>query len=89
MSATAQAVADIVNERSTKTWGPRKERSCDKIFWNRGYNNRSEAIFKEHMRVDRATFQLMLNNISANIYKTPTNMEPNSLVNPRQLDSWL
>ena len=85
VSATAQAVADIVNERSTKTWGPRKERSCDKIFWNRGYNNRSETIFKEHMRVDRVTFQLMLNSISANIYKTTTNMEPNSLVNPRQL----
>ena len=31
--------------------------------------------FIEHMRVGRGTFELILNRISANIYKTPTKME--------------
>lgn len=35
------------------------------------------AEFKEHMRVDRGTFELILNRISANIYRTPTKMESN------------
>ena len=47
-----------------------KERSHLKIFWNRGYSNWSKTEFKEHMRVDRGTFELILNRISANIYKT-------------------
>ena len=33
------------------------------------------AEFKEQMRVDRGTFELILNRISANIYKTRTKME--------------
>ena len=33
VSATAQAVADIVKERPTKVRGPRKERSHLKILW--------------------------------------------------------
>ena len=37
------------------------------------------------MRVDRGTFKLILNRISANIYQTPTNMEPNPLETHRQL----
>ena len=35
------------------------------------------AEFKEHLRVDRGTFELILNRISANIYRTPTKMESN------------
>ena len=37
------------------------------------------------MRVDRGTFELIINRISTNIYKTPTNMEPNPLETHRQL----
>ena len=63
LSVTAQAVADIVKEGPTKSRGPRKERSHLKIFWDRSYNNWSEIEFKEHMRVDRGTFELILNRI--------------------------
>ena len=37
------------------------------------------------MRVDSRSFELILNRISTNIYKKPTNMEPNSLETHRQL----
>ena len=85
VSVTAQAVADIVKGQPTKARGPRRARSQLKIFWDRGYNNWRETEFREHMRVDRQTFELILNRISANIYETPTNMEPNLLETHRQL----
>ena len=72
VSATAQTVADIVKERSTKAQGTRKERSHLKVFWNHGYNNWSKTEFKEQMSVGKAKFDLILNRISANIYKTNT-----------------
>ena len=37
------------------------------------------------MKVDSRSFELILNRISTNIYKKPTNMEPNSLETHRQL----
>ena len=37
------------------------------------------------MRLGRGTFESILNRISANIYKTPTNMESNTLETHRQL----
>ena len=83
--ATAQVVEDIVKQRPTKAWGPRKERSYLKIFWDHGYKNWSETEFKEDMRVHRGTFELILNRINANIYKTPTNLESNPLKTHRQL----
>ena len=85
VSVTAQAVAYIVKERPTKAWCHRKERSHLKIFRDRGYNNWSETEFKEHMTVDSGTFELILNRISGNIYKKPTNIEPNPLETHRQL----
>ena len=85
MSVTSQAVADIVKEPKTKVRGHRKERSHFKIFWDRRYNNWSETEFKEYMRVVKGTFESILNRISSNIYKTSTNIEPNSLEAHRQL----
>ena len=78
MSVTAQAIVDIVKERPTKAHGPRKERSHLKIFWDCCRNKRSETEFKEDIRLDRGTFEVILNRTSANIYKTTINMEPNS-----------
>ena len=75
----------MVKERPTKARHPRKERSHHKIFWDRGYNNWSESKFKEHLTVDRGTFELILNRVSANIYKTPINMKPNPSETHRQL----
>ena len=43
MSVTAEAIADIVKERLTKT-----------IFWDRAYNNCSESEFKEDIRGQRS-----------------------------------
>ena len=82
---TTQAVPYIVKDQTTKARGPRKERNHLKIFWDCGYNNWSETKIKENMRVDSGTFELILNRISTNIYKTPTNREPNSLETHRQL----
>ena len=65
MSVTAQAVENIIKEEPTKTLGPRKEKSHLKIFWDHCYNNCSGTEFKEHMRGDRGTFELMLNRIRA------------------------
>ena len=42
MSVRAEAVADIVKERPTKT-----------IFWDYAYNNWGETEFKEHLRGQR------------------------------------
>ena len=85
MSVTVQAVVDIAKERPSKTWVPRKEKSHLNIFWDRRYNSWSEIEYKEDVRVDRGTFELILNRISANIHKTPTNVKPNLLETHRQL----
>ena len=85
VSVIAQAVSDIIQEKPTKPWNPRKDRTHLKIFWDHGYVNWSDIEFKEHMRVDKATFDLILNRINASIYKTPTNMEQNPLESHRQL----
>ena len=42
VSVRAEAVADIVKERPTKT-----------IFWDYAYNNWGETEFKEHLRGQR------------------------------------
>ena len=70
---TEQSVADAVKEWQTRAWGPRKERSHLKIFWDHGYNNCSETECREHIRVDKGTSELILYKINTNIYKTPTN----------------
>ena len=72
VSATAQAVADIVKERPTKAQGLRKEGSHLKVFWDHGYNNWIKTGFKEQMSVGKAKLDLILDRISANIYKTNT-----------------
>ena len=64
---TAQAVADIVKKQPTEARGPIEKRSHLKEFWDSDHNNWSENEFNEHMRVDRRTFELIVNRISVNI----------------------
>ena len=58
---TAQAVTDIVMERLIKAQVPRKERCHLKKLCDHGYNNWSETELNEDIRVNRETFELLLN----------------------------
>ena len=79
VSVTAQAAASIINVWPTKRWDPRKERSHLKIFWDHDYYNWSETEIREHRRVDREKFELVLNKISTNTYQH----EPNFFLETR------
>ena len=59
---------------------PRKDRGCDEhrssTWWSEGYRTWDAVAFKKRLRVSRATFDFILNEISDQIIKQPTRMKP-------------
>ena len=82
---TAQAVAEIARQKEVKPRQPRKVRSHLKEFWNYGYANWSNDEFKLHLRIDRGTFQELLDKIGHFLEKKSTNFEPFPIEPHRQL----
>lgn len=62
-----------------------KDRNDQKLFWSNGYVNWSNNDFKNRLRINRDSFNLILNRISPMILKQPTNMVPNPIEDHRQL----
>ena len=54
----------------------------DKTFWENGYQNWSNAMFKQKLRVRRETFEHFLNYVRPHLEKTPTNTKPNMKPRP-------
>ena len=49
-------------------------RNAAKLWWTNGYKNWDDSQFKHRLRVNRETFELMLQIIEIYIVKEPTNM---------------
>ncbi|CAB4016868.1 Hypothetical predicted protein [Paramuricea clavata] len=53
---------------------------CDEhrssTWWSEGYRTWDDVAFKKRLRVSRAIFDFILNEISAQIVKQPTRMKP-------------
>ena len=49
----------------------------DKSWFEDGFNNWDDKLFKKHFRIRRDTFNFLLTSIEDNIRKKPTSMKPN------------
>ena len=61
------------------------DRPKQKEMWSLGYATWTDAQFKAHVRVNRDTFDFILDEIRPDIEKTPTNLKPNPIEAHRQL----
>ena len=77
------AILDSKNERKPKAKD--KLRYTGKLCWADVYRNWSEEDFKAKMRINRATFNFILDGIYEDIILTPTNLKPNPTSPDRQL----
>ena len=67
-------------------WAPRgPNKNRDKSWWIDGYNNWDNIEFKRRLRLERSTFEMILNIIKPSIYKAPTNWNPEPLAEHHQL----
>ena len=60
-------------------------REIEKLWWHEVYENYSDESFKSEMRVNRDTFEYVLNVIHDQIVLTATNLKPNPTPPNRQL----
>ena len=49
------------------------------MFWDSGYDKWNTAEFKERLRINRATFEYILEKITPAVIKIPTVMEPHPM----------
>ena len=77
------AILDSKNERKPKAKD--KLRDAGKLWWADVYRNWSEEDFKPKMRINRTTFNFILDGIYEDIILTPTNLKPNPTSPDRQL----
>ena len=79
------AVLSSTNNRG----GPRGapiDRRQQKEMWSLGYRTWNDEQFKSRVRVNRATFDFILEEINPSIEKTPTNLQPDPIESHRQLE---
>ena len=86
IAATIQATAEIVSiQNIRKRRNPRKNRHDQKMFWTNGFQTWDDDEFKGRLRINRETFNMILERISVIITKTPTNFVPDPIEDHRQL----
>ena len=64
---------------------PNRNREVEKLWWHNAYQNWDDEQFKEKFRINKETFDFVLNIIRQFIEKTPTNLVPNPIEPDRQL----
>ena len=64
---------------------PNKDRMHLKNVWLAGYSTWSDEKFKEQMRINRETFDFIIERIAHLTHKEPTYMAPNPIEDQRQL----
>ena len=96
VTVCAQVLAELSQIKETKPRSARKERSHLKVFWDSGYDKWNNAEFKERLRINRATFEYILEKITLAIIKTPTNIgttpngtTPATCFNVISIGTWL
>ena len=78
-------VAVLENVKQRKDRAPDKQRNVEKLWWLEVYQKYSDEDFKSEMRLNRDTFNYILNEIHDQIVLTPTNLKPNPTPPHRQL----
>ena len=82
----AQAAAEIVSvEKRPQPRAPNKPRNDQKSFWTSDYRSWTDDEFKERLRINKETFEFILERIQPFIYKQPMRMVPNPIETHRQL----
>ena len=88
MSIVATMLSNLTVKKTTK-----KRRSKDvqrgQTWWADGYRNWSDVEFKKKLRLNRETFDFILDRIRPELEKKPTNTKPNPSTVGRQLASTL
>ena len=85
VGTVAQAILNVVQKPEKKPKMPNRDRDQQKQLWTDGYQNWTDEEFKENLRIDRGTFQFILEKIDIDIRKEPTVMVPNPIETHRQL----
>ena len=70
-------------KKSQKARGPKRVRN--KQWWTDVYQNYSQEDFKKHLRIEKATFNMILGIIRPYTEKQPTNIIPKPISSARQL----
>ena len=85
-SACVTAVASIANnEKERKERAKDKCRDTGKLWWKDVYNHKKDEGFKSKIRINRETFNFVLNEIHDDIVMSPTNLKPFPTPPNRQL----
>ena len=80
---SAIAAAAVLEEKGRKKRGKNIVR--DKSWWTDGIRNWSDPEFKKRVRINRETFDYLLDRISPQLCKTPTNLNQDPIEPHRQL----
>ena len=84
-----KAIASLVNLETLLGKKPRKKRrkdvERDKSWWENGYRTWDDNVFKKVLRINKDTFEYILNDIRIDITKQPTNMKPHPIPPETQL----
>ena len=73
------------NNRGQRDHEQQVDRLEGKIQWKNLYRNWNDEQFKEKFRINKETFEYILNIIRPFIGKTPTNLVPNLIETAQQL----
>ena len=76
-SVCVTAVASIANnEKELKERGKDECRDTGKLQWEDMYNHKKDEGFKSKIRINRETFNFVLNEIHDDIVMSSTNLKP-------------
>ena len=78
-------VVGVLGDKNRKPRGPTRDRNVRKEQWTELYNQKSDEEFLEKMRINRTTFNLLLNTLWDGLVLTPTNFVPEPTSPDRQL----
>ena len=78
-----------LGDKNRKPRGPTRDRNVRKEQWTKLYNQKSDKEFSEKMRINRITFNLLLNTLWDGLVLTPTNFVPEPTSPDRQLAALL
>ena len=87
MSIVATTLSNLTVKKTKKRRS--KDVQRDQTWWADGYRNWSDVEFKKKLRLNRETFDFILDRIRPELEKKPTNAKPNPTTVDRQLASTL
>ena len=75
----------LLGDKNRKPRGPTRDRKFRKEQWTDFYRQKSDEEFSEKTRINRTTFNLLLNTLWDGLVLTPTNFVPGPTSPDRQL----